>query len=142
MGALKSPKNQALLARESKNSIAKGRKKGKDKKNTESNPKEKPNPLEGSSSSKKDKKEKGEKSKCTYCKNRFHTNSSCMKETIDQMTKIIKNNDISLPEGARKNDTGINSNDRERCHAQKDGFSKYQAFFIDSRASKYMIASK
>ena len=55
MGALKASKNQALLARETKNAQAKERQKGTNKKNIETKPKEKQNPSNGASGSKKDK---------------------------------------------------------------------------------------
>ena len=55
-----------------------------------------------------------------------------MKETIDQMKKILEKNNISLPEGAMK----ANSRDKteyhdEICHALKASFSKSHAFLID-----------
>ena len=55
MGALKASKDHALLYGESKKTNSKGNQKGKDKKNYESKPKEKLNPSDESSSSKKDK---------------------------------------------------------------------------------------
>ena len=53
MGALKASKNQDLLAGETKNAQAKVKNKGKEKKNTDFKPKEKQNPSEGASGSKK-----------------------------------------------------------------------------------------
>ena len=66
-----------------------------------------------------------------------------MKKTIDQMSKLLEQHNISLPEGARKVDPGDKTKDHdERCHALKTGFSKSHAFLIDSRASIHMVASK
>ena len=63
MGAVKVSKNQALLARETKKDQVKGKKKGKEKKNIDFKPKDKKNPSEGASSSKKDKQNNFENSK-------------------------------------------------------------------------------
>ena len=90
MGSLKASKNQALLARESKNLNAKGKQKGKDKKNSEFKPKEELDPSDGASRSKKDKQKRFEKTKCTYCKRGNHPKSECMKKTIDQMDNLLE----------------------------------------------------
>ena len=58
MGALISSRNQALLDGESKDSNSKGKQKGKNKKNSDSKPKEKLNPPDGALSSKKDKQKR------------------------------------------------------------------------------------
>ena len=43
-----------------------------------------------------------------------------MKKTIDQMEKFLEQNNIALPEGARKTDSRENTKDHdERCHALK-----------------------
>ena len=55
MGALKSSKNQSLLDGETNNAQDKGKQKGKEKKNTETKPKEKKNHLDGAYGSTKDK---------------------------------------------------------------------------------------
>ena len=55
MGDLKASKDLALMVGETKNAQAKGRQKGKYKKNTETKPKEKQIPLDGAYGSKKDK---------------------------------------------------------------------------------------
>ena len=65
-----------------------------------------------------------------------------MNNTIDQMSKILEQHNISLPEGTRKDDSQDNIEDHERCHALKAIFSKSHAFLIDSRASNHMVASK
>ena len=66
-----------------------------------------------------------------------------MKKTIDQMEKILEQQNISLPEGARKNDSGEQTEDHdERCHALKASCSESYAFLTDSGASNHMVASK
>ena len=65
-----------------------------------------------------------------------------MKKTIDHMSRVLEQHNISLPKGARKDDSGDKTEDHERCHALKAGFSKSHAFLIDSRASNHMVASK
>ena len=89
MEALKSSKNQALLDGETKNAQAKGRQKGKYKKNTETKPKEKRNPSYGASGSKKDKHKRFENTKCLYCKRGNHPENLCVKKTIDQMLRLL-----------------------------------------------------
>ena len=65
-----------------------------------------------------------------------------MKKTINQMDILLEHHQISLPEGARKTDPEINTNDHEIFYALKDGFSKSQAFLIDFGASNHMVSSK
>ena len=65
-----------------------------------------------------------------------------MKKTIYQRSRILEKHNISLPEGARKFDSGDKTEYDERCDALEDGFSKYQAFLIDSGASNHMVSSK
>ena len=66
-----------------------------------------------------------------------------MKKTIDQMSKLLEQQNISIPEGTRKDESGDKTKDHdERCHALQAGFSKSHAFLIDSRASIHMVASK
>ena len=65
-----------------------------------------------------------------------------MKNNIDQMAKILERNHISLPKGARKTDYGNKSDDHERCHALKAGFSQSQDFPIYFGSSSHMVSSK
>ena len=66
-----------------------------------------------------------------------------MKKTIDQMSRLLEQHNISLLEGIRKADSGDkNEYHDEKCHALKVGFSKSHAFLIDSGASNHMVASK
>ena len=142
MGALKATKDLSILAEETNDAQVKGRHKGKDKKNIETKPQENQNPSDGASGSKKDKQKRFKKTKFPYIKRGNHPENLCMKKTIDQMSIILEQNSISLPEGTRKNDFGRKNEDNERFHVLKVGLSKSQAFLIDSRASNHMVSSK
>ena len=65
-----------------------------------------------------------------------------MEKTINQMSILLEHNNISLHKGARKLDPRIKTEDHERFHALKEGFSQSQAFLIDYGASNYMVSSK
>ena len=58
------------------------------------------------------------------------------------MSRLLEQHNIALLEGARKAKSGDKTEDHERCHAVKAGFSKSHAFVIDSGASIHMVASK
>ena len=58
------------------------------------------------------------------------------------MSKFLEQNNISLPEGTRKVDSGVKTKYHEIFHALKAGFSKSHAFLIDLGASNHMVASK
>ena len=72
----------------------------------------------------------------------FHLESQCMKKTIDQLSTLLEQNNISLPQGAKKSDVGQPTEDHERCHALKEGLTQSEAYLIDSGASNHMVASK
>ena len=65
-----------------------------------------------------------------------------MKNTIDQMSKILEKHNIYLHEGVRKDESGDKTKDHERFHALKAGFSKSHAFHIDLGASNHMVSLK
>ena len=66
-----------------------------------------------------------------------------MKNTNDQMEKILEQHNISLLEGARKTDSGEETEDHDEiCHALKASCSKSHAFLIDLGASNHMVASR
>ena len=66
-----------------------------------------------------------------------------MNKTIDQMEKLLEQQNIALHEGARKPDSREMTEDNdERCHALKAICSKSHAFLIDSGASNHMVASR
>ena len=111
-----------MLDWETNNAQEKGKNKLKEKKNIDFNPKDKQNPSEGDSGFKKDKQKKFDKAKCSYCKRGIHPDNLCMKKIIDHMTRLLEQNNISLPEGAKKSYAGNNTEDYEMCHALKEGF--------------------
>ena len=65
-----------------------------------------------------------------------------MKNTIDYMSILIEQHNMSLPEGAQKANSRDKTEDHERFHALKAGFSKSHAFLVDSGASNHMVTSK
>ena len=91
----------------------------------------------------KDKHQRYDKGKCPYCKKGNHTKKYCMKKTIDQVTKLLEHQNIYLPKGARKDDSGEKTKDHdERCRALEASCSKSHAFLIYSGASNHMVASR
>ena len=79
---------------------------------------EKPKSSYGVLNPSKDKdKKKQEKTKCTYCHKGWHPESAFMNKTINMMVKLFDNNNIPLPCGARKKEGGLNSDNKDRCHA-------------------------
>ena len=61
----------------------------------------------------------------------FHPESFCMKNTIDHLTKILEQNNISLPQGVEMSAAGEQTEEYERCHALKAGFTQSKAYMID-----------
>ena len=102
MGVLNASKNQDLLAGESGNAQAKGKKRRKENKNVDSNSKENHIPSYVASGSKKNKNKKFEKSKWSYCMTGFHPEIHCIKKTIEKLSKFLEHNNISLPLGTKK----------------------------------------
>ena len=82
MGALKASPNQALLAHGTRNAQAKRKHKGKDKRNTEFEPKEEFDPLDEASFSRKDKPQRYQKGKFPYYKKLNIIEKYCMKNAI------------------------------------------------------------
>ena len=95
IGVIKTSKYQALLVVDSNKVQDKGKSKGKEHKKTDSKPKENQNNSEGASRS--NKKKKFEKKICPYCMRGFHLEDSCMKKRVDQLTTLLKQNNIYLP---------------------------------------------
>ena len=65
-----------------------------------------------------------------------------MKNAIDQLTTLIEQNNISLPQGAEMSEVGEKTEEYERFHALKEGFTQSKAYLIDSGAFNHLIASK
>ena len=72
----------------------------------------------------------------------FHPESQCMKKQIDQLSALLTQNHISLPQRAKKFDVGKTTEDHERCHALKAGLTRSTTYLIDSGASNDMVSSK
>ena len=142
MGDLIASPKKSLLAGEITNAQSRRKKNDKEKINNEFKPKEYFDPAGESSGSKKEKHHRFDKGKCSYCKKGNHIDKGCMKKTIDQMSRLLEQHNISLLEGTRKVDSGDNTEDHEICHELKVGFSKCHAFLIDSGTSNHMVASK
>ena len=110
MGVIKTSKDQALLVTDSRKAQAKGKSKTMEPKEADSKPKQNQQTSEAAFGSKK--KKKFENKMCPYCMRGFHLEKSCMKKQVDQLTALLKHNNISLPQGAKNPDDG-----HERCHA-------------------------
>ena len=83
----------------------KGKKKNQKTKFDAPKPKEKNQQLDEPSGSRKNtnKGNQGnENIKCSYCGKGFHPENSCTKKNLDEMTLLLENNNINLPECARK----------------------------------------
>ena len=91
MGSIRASPNQALLDGETRNVQAIRKQKSKEKRNTEFKPKDEFDPSNEASGYRKDKHQKG---KCSYCKKGDHAEKYCMKNTIDQMEKLLEQHNI------------------------------------------------
>ena len=72
----------------------------------------------------------------------FHLEDSCMKKQVDQLTALLKHNNIALPQRAKKSDVGPHTEDHERCHALNSSLTQSTTHLIDYGASNHMVASK
>ena len=94
LGTIKPSKDQDLVATDlrvdskGKNKANKTPKQKRDKNKSQEEP-------QGSNKNFQKKKNKGEMSKCAYCSNGYHLESSCMKNQIDMLTQLLENNNIS-----------------------------------------------
>ena len=68
--------------------------------------------------------------------------SRCMKNSINQLKKILEKNNISLPQGEDMSEYGEKTKEYERFHALKEGFTQSKAYLIYSGASNHMVSSK
>ena len=86
------------------------------------NSKENQQSFGGASGSKK--KKKFEKTRCPYCMRGFHPERQCMKKKIDQLSTLLEQKNIALPQGAKNSDAGQPTEDHERFHALKEGLTQ------------------
>ena len=135
-------KYQALVVGVSNS--AKGKPKSKNSKLPDKKKSEKPKSSEGATNPPKEKEKKGkEKAKCYYFQKGWHRESSCMKKTIDTITRLLEKNNIPVPDNARKKDGNSSSSQRkEKCHALVAGISNSSSFIIDLGASRHMVSRR
>ena len=70
----------------------------------------------------------------------FHPESQCMKKTIDQLSTLLEQNNIALPQRVNKSDAGKLIEDHERHHALKEGLTLSKYYLIGSGASNHMVS--
>ena len=97
MGVIKTSKDQALLVTKSNKAKAKGKSNQKDPKAADPKPKQNQQTSEGASSSKK---KKFENNIFPYCAKGFHHEDNCMKKQINQLSTLLKQHTIALPQEA------------------------------------------
>ena len=71
-----------------------------------------------------------------YCMRGIHLEDYCMKKQVDQLTTLLKQNKISLPQREKMSDDG-----HEKCHYLKYGLPRSTTYLIDSGESSHMISS-
>ena len=123
MGVLQTSKNMALLDGDSRNVQARGNQKGKDTKNTNQKPKDNKKYSNGASSSNIS-KNKFETDKCSYRMIGFHPERECMDKSIHELSNILEQNNISLPQSTRRSEEVQKKEGHKRCHALKEGFTQ------------------
>ena len=95
------------------------------------------------SGSKRSKKNGKGKTLCSCCVRGFHSESTYMRRTIDEMYLLLKKYNITILASARKADhREENKEHEETCHALKASYSTTHAFLIDYGASNHMVASR
>ena len=58
------------------------------------------------------------------------------------MSSLLKQHNISLPQGAKNHDEEPQTKDDERCHDLKAILTQSTTYIIDYGASNHMVASK
>ena len=99
MGVIKTSKYQSLPVFDSSKVQEKGKSKKKDPKAADSKPKQNQQSSEGASGSKK---KKFENKLCPYCEKGYHIESYFMRKQLDRMSSLLKQHNISLPQGTNK----------------------------------------
>ena len=130
MGVIHTSKNQALLVIDSNNAQVRVKHKGKETKNSDSNPKENQQYFDGALGSKK--KKTFEKTRCPYCMREFHTESQSMQNTINELSTLLEKRIIYLPKGSKKSNVVQPTEYHERCHASKSSLTQSKYYLIDS----------
>ena len=140
MGVIKTSKYQDVLVTDSNKAQAKGKSKKKDPKADISKPKHNQQTFEGASDSKKKKKFK--KKMCPYCMRGFHLEYSCMKKQVDQLTALLKQNNIALPQRENNPDDEPQPEDDETWHSLKAILVQPTTYIIDYGAFNHIVCSK
>ena len=83
-----------------------------------------------------------EKVKCSYCTKGFHPEHACMKNKLDEVSLLLKRNNINLSKSVRKRDNRDRDIQQERGHALMESTSNPKALLIDSGALNHMMESK
>ena len=65
-----------------------------------------------------------------------------MKKTIQNLSKLLEHNKISLPQGAKKSEVGNQTEEHESFHALEARFSRSKACLIDLGEPNHMVSSK
>ena len=60
----------------------------------------------------------------------FHSDNQCMKKTIDQLTTLLEQNNISLPQGVEMSNVGEKTEEYEIFHSLKVGLTPSKAYLI------------
>ena len=105
MGIIESSKYQALFVGGPKATNGKGNKNNQKTKFDSPNKKEKIQQHDEPSNSRKNKnkgRQNKENIKCSYSRKGFHPKHSCMKKKLDEMTLLLKQKNINLPDRLRK----------------------------------------
>ena len=142
MGIIGSSKTQALFIGGPKATNGKGNQKNQKTKFDAPKPKEKHQQQDEPSCSRKNKhkgKEGKEKIKCSYYERGFDLEISCMKRQLDEMTLLLENNNINLPEGARKRENHDRNTQPERGHVLMENVSNPRAILVESGALNHMV---
>ena len=101
MGVINTCKYQAILVTDSTKAQDKGKSKNKEPKAADSKPEQNQKNFEGASGSKK---KKFDKNICPYYAKGFNLEYHCMKKRIDQLSALLKQNNIALPKRAKNPD--------------------------------------
>ena len=65
-----------------------------------------------------------------------------MNKTIDMAEKLLEKNNIPLLDGTKEKDGGLNSKNKERCHALVARYSSSSSFIIASGSSRHMSSTQ
>jgi hypothetical protein len=140
MGVIKHSKNQALAPTDAPKSSGKDKEKGMGK--FPESKKERFAQSSENSSEPKGKKKKKERTLCSYCSKFFHPEQNFMRKNIDEMAKQLQQQNLTVPENAKKKDDNITRGRARDGHAIIAVTSTPLSWILDSGALNHMDASK